>query len=59
MMRFDRLPQHLGVLVPYRDSLVAVVHALMKPKPQVAEHRLDERWRQRIVAAFAFPGIED
>jgi NlpC/P60 family putative phage cell wall peptidase len=58
MMRFEKLPQHLGILVPYRDSILGIVHALMRPAV-VAEHRLDPRWKQRIVAAYSFPGVED
>lgn len=58
MMRFAKLPQHLGILVPYRDSLIAVVHALMTTK-KVVEHRLDARWRMSIMGAYAFPGVED
>lgn len=58
VMRFQREPQHLGILVPYRDTLLAVVHALMTSE-RVVEHRLDARWTAFVTAAYAFPGVVD
>lgn len=47
-------PQHLGILVPYPLGGMALVHALRRG---VCAHRLDERWRSRIVAGYDFPGV--
>lgn len=58
MMRFAKVPQHLGVVVPYRSDGLAVIHALMTVG-KVCEHRLDARWRKFIIAAYAFHGVED
>lgn len=44
-------PQHLGFLTD-----VGVLHALA-PMRRVVEHRLDEEWTRRIVAAFRLPGV--
>jgi cell wall-associated NlpC family hydrolase len=57
---FRRDPHHVGMLVPYGagDDDVALVHALNSPGQRcVVEHRLDERWRSRIRAAYTLPGV--
>lgn len=58
VMRFRRDPQHVGFLVPYQAGGLALVHALNGGSVrEVVAHRLDQRWRDRIVAAFAMPGV--
>jgi cell wall-associated NlpC family hydrolase len=49
----DAQPQHLGILVAHPMGGEALVHALRRG---VRAHRLDERWRSRIVAAYDYPG---
>jgi cell wall-associated NlpC family hydrolase len=59
-MRFDGEPQHLGIVGDYVHGGLSLIHAyngagLMK----VVEHRLDDIWRSRIVAAWRYAGIEE
>jgi hypothetical protein len=56
VMRFRRDPQHLGIVVPYPGGL-GMVHALSLGPRKVVEHRLDERWTDRITHAYALPGV--
>jgi NlpC/P60 family putative phage cell wall peptidase len=53
LIDFGVEPQHLGVLADYRHGGLSIVHAMARP-PRVAEHRLDPRWRDRVVDAFAY-----
>jgi cell wall-associated NlpC family hydrolase len=52
LMRFAREPQHVALVTD-----LGIVHAYTGVG-RVVEHRLDEVWQRRIVAAFAFKGIE-
>jgi len=55
----DTYPQHLGVLAGYGQHSLALIHASNSSHPpRVIEHRLLQSRRLKIVAAFAFPGIE-
>ncbi len=49
-------PHHVGILVDYRDNLLGVVHAV-KARGKVVEHRVDERLRSNITAAFTYPSV--
>lgn len=51
LMRFDRYPQHLAVVTDY-----GVVHAY-ETVGRCVEHRLDDKWRRRIVAAYRFADL--
>lgn len=57
VMRFRRDPQHLGIVVPYAHGGLALVHALSSGPRAVVEHRLDDRWRERVTHAYALPGV--
>jgi len=49
------IPQHLGIMTD-----LGVVHAYESGgRGTVVEHRLDKKWRRRIMAAFRMPGVED
>lgn len=56
LMRFDAEPQHLAIVVDHPHGL-GIVHALMQER-KVAEHRLDAKWAQRIVALYELPGVQ-
>lgn len=49
LMRFMTDPQHLAFLVEDNE----IVHAYMRAR-KVVQHKLDETWRQRIVAVYRF-----
>jgi NlpC/P60 family putative phage cell wall peptidase len=49
-------PHHMAI-VSELDGELALIHSYAQIR-RVVEHRLDERWRARIRAAFEFPGIE-
>lgn len=51
-MKSKKHPRHLGILLP-GDELV---HA-HEPNLKVVIHRIDRAWRNRAVAAYAFPGL--
>lgn len=57
---FNRIPHHIGVAGDYRGEGggLSVIHGDNSATQMVVEHRLDERWRARICAAFKYPGIE-
>jgi cell wall-associated NlpC family hydrolase len=57
LMQFTTEPRHLGFIVPYRHGGLALLHS-MPSVGKVAEHRLDTRWRSRIVGLFDLPGVE-
>lgn len=51
LMRFKDEPQHLAIVSDY-----GIIHAHAAVR-KVVEHRLDDLWRSRIVAAYDFPGV--
>lgn len=58
-MRFRKEPQHLGVVGDYVFGGLSLIHAYNGAGlGKVIEHRLDEAWRRRIVAAWRFPGVQ-
>jgi cell wall-associated NlpC family hydrolase len=57
LIDFGLEPQHLGVLADYRHGGISIVHAMVRP-PRVSEHRIDARWRGRVVDAFAYRGVD-
>lgn len=54
-MRFAGRPRHTGILGEHPHGGLTLIHSY---KHSVIEHRLDEKWRRRIVAAFALPGVD-
>ena len=55
LMKFERenANRHLGIIGP--DN--TLIHAWAVAR-KVCEHRIDETWRSRIVAAWRFNGVE-
>lgn len=52
LIEVDNQPQHLAIVTD-----AGMVHAYA-PLRRVVEHRLDDAWTARIVAAFRMPGVE-
>lgn len=51
LIRFEQDPQHLALVTD-----IGILHATAGIG-RVVEHRLDEAWSARIVAAFRLPGV--
>jgi cell wall-associated NlpC family hydrolase len=51
LLMVDGQPQHLAFVTD-----LGMLHAYA-PSRRVVEHRIDESWRSRIVAAFRIPGV--
>ncbi len=56
VVRFDRDPQHLGILGDYRHGGLSIIHAAAEPG-RVIETRLMFSQSMQFVQAFALPGI--
>lgn len=58
-MRFERDPQHLGIVGDYVHGGLSLIHALgqVDGKGRVVEHRLSPDRIANAVAAFALPGV--
>jgi NlpC/P60 family putative phage cell wall peptidase len=56
LMRFDGQPQHVALVTDHPAGL-GVIHAYLQAR-KVVEHRLDDIWRGRTLAAFAFKGLQ-
>jgi NlpC/P60 family putative phage cell wall peptidase len=52
MFRFNKDPQHVGIIGDCGDDF-SLIHCYLQAR-KVVEHRLDEHWYNRIVAAFRF-----
>lgn len=52
LMRIRRLPQHVGILA----ERGTIIHA-HSAAGRVVEMRLNERWWERVLAAYRFPGV--
>ena len=57
LFRFDGHPQHLAIVGDYAHGGLSIIHAYSLAR-KVTEHRLDDVWRSRIVAAYKLPGVE-
>lgn len=58
-IKFQIDPQHLGILGDYYLGGLSLIHATNGGGlNRVVEHRLDDKWRNRIVAAWRYPGVE-
>ena len=55
LMRFNDLPQHVGILAPYlQDSnKFSLIHAYL-PAGKVIEHIIDESWQEKIIQQYNF-----
>lgn len=56
VLRIVKDPQHAAFLGDYLHGGLSMIHALVGMG--VREHRIDESWRKRIIAAYALPGVE-
>lgn len=56
VMKFDLMPQHLALITPYREGVLAILHGNTQIG-RVVEHRLDVYWRSLIVAAYRLPRV--
>jgi cell wall-associated NlpC family hydrolase len=58
-MRIEKEPQHLGIVADYCHGGLSLIHGTNGSGiNKVVEHRIDEFWRSRIVAAWRYPGVE-
>lgn len=57
LFRITTLPQHLALAVERRGQLY-MVHSYSQAA-RVAENRVDESWRTRLVRAYTGKGIDD
>jgi len=49
------VPQHVAIVTEsYPNGDFKIIHAL---EAGVVEHRLDTRWRRKVIGAFEFPGV--
>lgn len=53
LFSFAATPMHTAIATGN-----GMVHAFANMR-RVVEHRVDDLWRSRLVAAYAFPGVED
>ncbi len=59
LLKFDRHPQHLAIVGDHPLGGLSLIHAYA-PARKVVEVRLDEGWRQQVMAAYRFmiPAME-
>lgn len=55
LIEVDKQPQHMAFKTEI-DGAAGMIHAYA-PLRQVVEHRIDDDWGARIVAAFQIPGV--
>ena len=53
LLEIDSNPQHLAIISGYSVNSYGMIHAYA-PSRKVIEHRFDDIWRKRVVAAFSF-----
>lgn len=56
LMRFKREPHHLAIVADHPGGGLSIIHALGS-EGKVVEHGLDSKWRDRVMACFAMPGV--
>jgi NlpC/P60 family putative phage cell wall peptidase len=56
IFKFVEEPQHFGIVT--ESNPIYIIHAFAHAR-KVVEHRLDDVWKNRIVACFRFKTIED
>lgn len=52
LMKFDVEPQHVAIVTD-----IGIIHAYAQAR-RVVEHRMDDLWKNRIVGAYQFKGLE-
>ena len=58
-IRFQREPQHLAIIGDYYLGGLSLIHASNgSGLNRVVEHRMDDKWLFRIVAAWRYPEVE-
>ena len=55
LFKIKNEPQHVGIFSDYGDD-IGLIHAYAQAR-KVAEHRLDDFWRDKLVRCFEFPMI--
>ncbi len=58
LFRIPFHPQHVGIVTDYSDQSYGIVQAY-QTIGKVVEHRLDQKWIDRIVKAYQVPGVEE
>ncbi len=58
LFKFNNNPQHIGIISDYNDNNLGIIHCYAQAR-KVVEHRLDDLWRSRIVAAYRINNIEN
>lgn len=53
LFNWEGLPSHMG----FATGNDTVLHAFLLRR-QVVEHRMDEHWKQAVMAAYHIPGVE-
>lgn len=58
LIAFKGQEQHLGIIgdYPQAEGEVSLIHAYAGAG-KVVEHRLDDKWRNRVVAAYVYKGV--
>lgn len=56
-IRFRGFPRHCGILSDHPHGGLSLIHIYQRMT--VHEHRIDAKWRKRIVAAFKYRGLSD
>lgn len=56
LMRFKREPHHLAIVADHPGGGLSIIHSLGSAGG-VVEHVLDWKWRDRVMACFAMPGV--
>lgn len=58
LMKFDGDPQHLAIYAGWSDVYQdeGIIHAWLQAK-KVAENRMTDEWRSRIVRVYRFRGV--
>lgn len=57
VIAFDGRPMHFGILAQAAYGETSLIHAYATAR-KVVEHRLDDAWRARVVAAYQYKGIQ-
>lgn len=58
LMKMLYNPQHAGIVSTYSDKSMGLIHCYDGVK-KVVEHRLDSKWKSRIIKAYEYPEVED
>lgn len=54
LFTFEKDPQHVGIVSELSGGELGLIHAYREARG-VVEHRLDDHWWKKAVAAFEFP----